>query len=256
MNVYSQDDPILAQGNPPLKVSLFAKTVILVEWALDIKFSEDERLKIANIMIKYWQEDNRKEIENALEVATVYDNLAKAGAEDRKKAKEIIRGEILKSLKSEPEDELNRVVIQAYNTAQKSSPRYAFPIDGDSRQNPNAPNALVGKWDSFGNYTSYEFFPDGRYVYHARVKMGNLTCATTLTTNITGNYRLQGASLILNPAAGTNEFKYSCPSRTETKTVGRLEKKSLAVNFKRENGLVKACFTDRENTEACYVKVE
>jgi hypothetical protein len=253
---YSQEDAVLAPGNPPLKASVFAKTVILVEWALDLKFSEEERLKIANIMIKYWQENNRKEIENALEVVNIYDGLAKAGAEDRKKAKEIIRGEILKNLKSESDDELNRVVIGAYRAAQESASRDSFPAAGGARQNSSAPNALVGKWDSFGNYTSFEFFADGRYLYHARVKMDNLTCATTLTTNITGNYSLQGTSLILEPASGANEFKYSCRSATETKPVGRLEKKYLAVNFKRENGQLKACFTDPQKTESCYVKIE
>jgi DNA-binding Lrp family transcriptional regulator len=254
--VYSQEDSVIVQGNPPLKASTFAKTVILVEWALDVKFTEDEKVKMANTMVKYWQENNRAEIESVLEVVKIYDGLAKAGDEDRKKAKDVIREEILKALKNDPDDEMNRVVLQAYKAAQKGSSKDTFADGGDSTQNSNASNTLVGKWDSFGNYTSYEFFADGRYIFHATVKMTNLTCATTLITNITGKYRLQGAILTLDPATGINEFKYSCPSRTEKKSIAELGTKSVRIYFKQGNMGENLCLTDNEKTESCYVKIK
>lgn len=114
---YSQEDAVIAQGNPPLTQSMFAKTIVLLEWSLDIKFSEAQRAKIAKAMIGYWKTNNRAEIDNAVEIAKVVDGLKQATAEDRNKAKEVIRAEILRGLRNEPDDEIGRLVIEAYEAA-------------------------------------------------------------------------------------------------------------------------------------------
>jgi hypothetical protein len=118
---YSQEDAVIAQGNPPLTQSMFAKTIVLLEWSLDIKFSEAQKAKVAKAMIGYWKANNRAEMDNAVEIAKVVDGLMQAPAEDRNKAKEVIRAKILQGLRNEPDDEISRLVIEAYEAVQSGN---------------------------------------------------------------------------------------------------------------------------------------
>jgi hypothetical protein len=244
---------VIVQGNPPLTESMAAKTIILLEWALDIKFSDDQKKMIIQEVINNWKTNKREEMRVTVEIAETVDNLRKASPEDRNKVKATLQAEILKNLRNDEDDKINQMVLEVYDAARKSSTEDSLTADNSNR-NSNGYNSLVGKWDSFGNYTSYEFFPDGSYIYHARVKMTNLTCPTTLITRITGKYSVQGTTLTLNPASGTNEFNYSCPTRTEKKIVDNLEKTTLTLRFDRDENREKFCFA-REGTEACYYKI-
>jgi hypothetical protein len=253
---YSQEkDVILVEGNPPLTQLMVDKTAGLLQWSLEIQLSAEHKSMLQKVLVRAWQTKNKGEIQSTLDVIEIHDKVIQMGEADRNSARGRLKTAFLENLRKEPDDEMSRILVSAYEAKHKNSLENSS-AGKNSKQNTNVSNSLVGKWDSYGNYTSYEFFPDGRYVYHARVKMSNITCATTLITDIFGEYSLQGGMLTLNPASGTNEYKYSCPTRTEKKTINELQEKSLTVSFRRENNFEKACFTDSEKTESCYVKVQ
>jgi hypothetical protein len=253
---YSQEkDVVLAQGNPPLTQLMVDKTAGLLQWALEIQLSHEHKSMLQKVLVRAWQTKNKDEIQSTLGMIEIHDKVIQMSEADRNNARGRLQAAFLENFRKEPDDEMSKILVSAYEANHKNS-SVNSSAGNNSKQNSNVSKSLVGKWDSYGNYTSYEFFPDGSYVYHAWVKMSNITCATTLITNISGEYSLQGGTLTLNPASGTNEYKYSCPTKTEKKTINDLQEKSLTVNFRRENNLEKACFTDGKKTESCYVKVQ
>ncbi len=124
-----EQDQVIVKGNPPLTVPLAGKLVTLLQWSLDLRFSDEQRVKILQALIREWEANNRAEINNVLEVAKLVDSLSKAAEADRIKAKEIIREGILKGLQNEPNDEINRVIIQAYEAAHSASLKTAPPAN-------------------------------------------------------------------------------------------------------------------------------
>jgi len=100
---------------------MLAKTIMLFEWSLGIKFSDDQKSTIRQVMIAYWRHDNRAEIDSTLEIVKVVDGLLRETEENRAQAKPVIRAEIMKSLRNNPNDEVSRVVIEAYE-ATNSTP--------------------------------------------------------------------------------------------------------------------------------------
>ena len=138
----AQEDSIVVQGNPPLTQSIVAKTLILLDWSLDIRLSDEQKTQIAQAVIAYWKTNNRVEINNTLEAVKVVDGLRLASPEERDKAKEIIQAEILKGLRSDTNDEISRMVLKVFeathsgnssgpqqmNTAVKSNQRVG--LDG------------------------------------------------------------------------------------------------------------------------------
>ena len=114
-------DAVLAPGSPPLTASMLSKTIMLFEWSLEIKFSESQKTTIGQVMIEYWRHDNRAEIESTLEIVKVVDGLLRESEENRAQAKPVLRAEIMKSLRNDPNDEISRVVIEAYEAAHSTT---------------------------------------------------------------------------------------------------------------------------------------
>ena len=112
----AQEDPIIVQGNPPLTQSMVAKTLILLDWSLDIRLSDEQKMQIAQAVIGYWKTNNREEMNNTLEAVKVVDGLRQASPEERARAKEIIQAEILKGLRSDTNDEISQMVLKVFET--------------------------------------------------------------------------------------------------------------------------------------------
>lgn len=131
---YSQEnDTILAQGNPPLTKSMAGKTIILLEWALDIRLSREQQTKILQTLIGYWKTKNQAEINNTVEVANLIDGLMKASEENQLKAKETLRPDLLQGLRQDTDDEISQMVLQVYESthspnSKNTSPAYTSSV--------------------------------------------------------------------------------------------------------------------------------
>ena len=110
----AQEDPIVVQGNPPLTQSMVAKTLILLEWSLDIRLSDEQKTQIAQAVSAYWKTNNRAEINSTLEAVKVVDGLRLASPEERARAKEIIQAEMLRGLRSDTNDEISQMVLKMF----------------------------------------------------------------------------------------------------------------------------------------------
>src|SRR5687767_1346055 len=118
--VHSQQDLTIVEGNPPLTQSMVARTLILLEWSLDIRLSDEQRAKIARSIIGYWKTNNKTEISNTLEAVKLVDGLSRANQAEQDKAKDIIQAEVLKGLRSDTNDEISQMVLQVYEASRSS----------------------------------------------------------------------------------------------------------------------------------------
>jgi hypothetical protein len=115
------ENKIIVQGNPPLTESMVAKTIILLEWSLDIELSDEQKMEIIQDAINDWKTNNQEAMNTVVEIANLVDNLRKASAEDRNKAKDIIQADILKGLRADQNDKVSQMVLQAYEVAHSGS---------------------------------------------------------------------------------------------------------------------------------------
>jgi hypothetical protein len=127
------DDVVLVQGNPPLTQLTVGKSIVLLEWALEIKLSREQELKIKQALIRTWQTNDREDMNGALEIVEIYEKVAKLSEGERNKARRAIQDVILKSIRAEPDDDLARVLLSAYEASHSTNPRITAPsIDSNS----------------------------------------------------------------------------------------------------------------------------
>jgi len=270
--VFSQEkDVVLVKGNPPLTQLMVGKVIVLLDWALELKLSSEQELKIKQVLISAWQKNNREEMSSTLDVIEIYEKVAQLSEAERNNARAKLAEAMLQNISTEPKDELSQILSSAYKAAHSSSTKDSTS-GGKSNQNSNVSNSLVGEWNSFGlsskdnyynpgtgewsgasgNGASYEFFPDGRYIFANIIQTSAYSCTTTTFTFLKGNYQMQGSTLTLTPKSGNGEQKNSCSSSTNPrKFVPLLEKRSLVFRFEREAKGESLCLTGQYG-ETCY----
>jgi hypothetical protein len=50
---------VLVNGNPPLTQLMVGKTIVLLDWMLDLKLTQEQELQIKEILVKSWKEISR-----------------------------------------------------------------------------------------------------------------------------------------------------------------------------------------------------
>ena len=100
-----EEDVVLVQGNPPLTQLTVGKSIVLLEWALDIKLAREHELKIKETLIRAWQTNDREDIKGALEIVEIYEKVAKLSEGERNNARgalqEVILTSVIESVLSE-----------------------------------------------------------------------------------------------------------------------------------------------------------
>ncbi len=126
------ESKVIVQGNPPLTESMVAKTIILLEWALDIKFSDEQKIEIIQDVINDWKTNNKEGMNTTIEIANLVDGLRKATAEDRNKAKDIIQADLLKGLRSATDNKISQMVLQVYEATHSGNSKTIPPPNSSS----------------------------------------------------------------------------------------------------------------------------
>lgn len=105
---YAQENISLVNGNPLLTQLMVGKTIVLLDWVLDLKLSKDQELQIKEVLISSWKNNNRGEIKSTLDAIDVYEQIVKLGEAERNKIKEKMQPQFLADLYKEPGDKLAR----------------------------------------------------------------------------------------------------------------------------------------------------
>lgn len=145
--VHAQNNNImLVNGNPPLTQLMVGKTIVLLDWMLDLKLTKEQELQIKEVLINSWKNNNRGEIKSTLDVIDVYEQIVKLSEAERNKVKEKMQPEVLANLYKDPGDKLSQVVIAAYEASHAVSPKL-IPSENSGNtviQNNNQPAGTAG----------------------------------------------------------------------------------------------------------------
>lgn len=131
------EDVVLVQGTPPLTQLTVGKSIVLLEWALNIKLSTEHEFKIKQALIRAWQTNDREDINGALEIVEIYEKVAKMNEAERNKARGPLQEVILKSIRAEPDDELARLLLSAYESSHSTNPRITTPSTNSNSSTEN-----------------------------------------------------------------------------------------------------------------------
>lgn len=116
---YSQEkDVILVEGNPPLTQLMVGKFIVLFDWALELKLSAEQESTIKQALIRSWKTKNREEINGALSIVEIYEKVFQMSESERSQARGKLEELLLQSVRSEPDDELARMLLSAYESSQ------------------------------------------------------------------------------------------------------------------------------------------
>ena len=133
----ASEDMVLVQGNPPLTQLTVGKVIVLLDWALDLKLSNEQELKIKQALIRAWQTNDRDDIKGALEMVEVYEKVSKLSEAERNNARGPLQEVILKSIRAEPDDELARLLLSAYESTHSTNPRVTAPSTNSNSSTKN-----------------------------------------------------------------------------------------------------------------------
>ncbi len=65
--ICAQDDKTLVNGNPPLTKLMVGKTIVLLDWILDLKLTKDQENKIGDVIQNAWRTKNKAQMKSTLE---------------------------------------------------------------------------------------------------------------------------------------------------------------------------------------------
>jgi len=122
--IYSQDkEVVLVNGNPPLTQLMAGKTIVLLDWLLDLHLNPDQEKKIADILIQAWKTKNKAQIKSTIDIIELYDEIFLLSEAERNKIKEKLQPGIIEKLYKEPKDALSQIVIASYENSHANTPK-------------------------------------------------------------------------------------------------------------------------------------
>ncbi len=84
--VYAQNtEVVLVNGSPPLTQLMVGKTIVLLDWVLDLKLSKDQELKIKDIVVNAWKSNNKAAIKSTTDIINLYEQVFKLSSAEQSK---------------------------------------------------------------------------------------------------------------------------------------------------------------------------
>lgn len=180
---YSQENSILVQGKPPLTQLMVGKTIVFLDWVLDLKLNKEQEIQIQQVVENAWRNKNTAQIKSTLEVIDIYEQVVKLNETERNSVKTKLQPVLLQNLQKEPQDELSKIIASAYRSSRsgettvekKNSPanttstnKNNLRVGGDGvtglyrMMRPKALN-IISTMPESGYYIEHiVFFPDGK----------------------------------------------------------------------------------------------
>lgn len=224
----SQNDAVIVQGDPPLTRLMVGKTIVLLDWALGLKLSREQKLKVEQALVHTWQTNDREGINGALEVVQTYEKVAALTEAERNKVRGKLEEVILRSMRENPHEALSQLLLSAYEAAHPGGPnagprpnetptaakhRGRFGADGFTGIYRLVRPKMVG----VGVITEYiTFLPDG-HVYWSLPPAGllyfNPAEAQRARPNDWGTYEINDG--VVNVLRGPEKRRYELPRNGE-----------------------------------------
>jgi hypothetical protein len=230
--ISAQSRNVIADGQPPLTQTMVNRLTRLMEWSLNTDLNDEEHAALRGAVMRYWQRQDEKEMKAVLNMLDFEQKLAIATEEKKRELQPQIQEGVIKAMKEDPNDPMNKVLAAAYRRSQSASA---------SQDSAGSLSDVAGRWqvshmnslttqnvysgaigDSNGMIAEFDIKPDGRVIYSFYLSQVNYGCTTKLKTTKTGRTTVNGSQLVFSYSTGTTTSQDSCNAKYNyTKDLGR-----------------------------------
>lgn len=262
---------VLADGNPPLTVSMINRLVGLFEWSLEIEFSARDRADFQKTIVGYWKEPDAKSIESLRDTLAFEQKLQTWSDAQKREAQPQIKEKLIENFEQNPSDPMSSLLLAIYRRGQAGDSAGA---DTNSDEGGADLSRLAGKWQVLhgnsivgvdvnsgrigdGNQMIAEFDirPDGRVIYSFILQQSNYGCTTRIKTSKTGRASVSGSRVTFSYEGGTTTSEDACNRRYNYTKKLPAEKETFDFNVERKDGKMNFCFANAKLKD-CAVKVK
>jgi hypothetical protein len=208
-------EQVLVPGRTPLTAEIAEKTASFFEWALDLRFTPQQRNEYQQMLIHDWATPQKRK--SIVEFQSVIDKLWASPPETRERFKGQFSQALLESLRKERSDEQARWLLAIYEAAHRGATGAQIPTSFSGM----AAKELTGKWratsvaatqyqntytgapaPTSGHSFSYEFLSDGTYKSNNLMQITTYGCTSSVYSEGSGHFRVDGDHLYVEPANG------------------------------------------------------
>lgn len=264
---------VLVAGATQLRQSDVDAMAELYEWALDVRFTDEQRARFQSVTEADFRNDPaaaRKGIDDLLDMR------AKVKAMDENRRREVRRNfvpEFVKGLRQHTDDEATRLLLSIYDASRGTNDSEVAADSPGVGVTAGNLSALAGKWvwartgsstwNPNGTYAggngsrfTYQFSPGGAVEYTGimNVMMGG--CSQQVFLSKKGRARLSGDTLTIEWSPATSTRDFSCDrANNYTKTLPA-ETETLKVSFKNSSTGQRQLCTVSNGGETCFSPAE
>lgn len=269
--VNAQGDQVLVTGKAGLKNSDVTTMIEFYEWALEAKFTSDQRERFTENTIIEFKADPKGARKTIDDIVTTFPKIKAADDDLQRSARENFIGEFL-PLVRKGEDDNSRMLLGIYESARGSK---VENTESPSPQNDTIDNAkpvgniaaISGKWawaDS-GSMTktttgvylggnasrfTYEFSPNGSVLFTGIMTTMTGGCKLTAFRTVKGKASLNGDKLTIDWQPASFSRDDMCSPAKDYKKILPAEKETFTVRLKTDLGQKQLCLVASDET--CY----
>jgi hypothetical protein len=108
---------VLVEGEPPLTQDMVDRSCDLLEWAMDLQMTAEQRDHARDTLVASWKAKDHQAIANSTQLLALYDRVARLTPAQRDQARGKTTPELLAQLKKDRKDPLARWLLGVYDTA-------------------------------------------------------------------------------------------------------------------------------------------
>ncbi len=266
-NQNGSDDPhnkILADGNPPLRVTDVTRTILLYEWLFAAGFSYEQKDEFQAIVASEWRNGNQETIKFIGDAIALSDrtNGMKKYAE-REAVREKVLPAIIAAMKQQLSDPKQQILRDVYRRAHGANSLGTIKTAPQTLKTGGALKDLVGDWTLQtgtmpGNMTTakFSFLANGRAQFSLMKASEKAGCFVTETTIKEGTFAAGNSQVTLDfPNNKTQRISSCQPNDIKTETLAAENQKFVWQIRRDAQELVQLCLTDANGATVCYRKV-
>lgn len=259
-------DKVLASASgKSLRQADVNKMIEFYEWALDVKFSKENRAKFAELTTGEFRDDPAKSRASYDDLIATYARVKATREDVREQTRERFIESFLPELRQD-NGETAQLLVAIYDAAHSES-NVATNDDSNSELISGNVSDLVGKWvwgrsgsttyttggamvGSNGSRHTYQFFANGAVEYTGIMNVVTGGCTMQIFRSVKGKASLIGSRLTINWSPAAFSRDNSCDRAGNYKKTMPAEKQIFQVAFKTDYGQKQLCLTEKD--EMCF----
>jgi hypothetical protein len=263
---HAQKDIVLVSGNPPLTQRMVDQYVSVCEYILEFKLDKERRVRFEQATVKYWTDDDRKQIGVFLDTLKLYGK-----PDELKRIRDSNQQGVIDALRADKDSPDSVVLVEAYDAAHP---------DRKNQAGANDIARIVGTWKrvdflnadrnpttgrlqgvSFTDSRVLEISSDGNFKYlwtHNHCNngsgYGSRSCCHQTASHREGTVSIEGVNLVFQMAPGLDLYKDECDHSQDKQSRTEAARVSYPAQTGPSNGKVYLCWDEPGQKKICLEK--